>query len=304
MHNPIPVSRIVEYLGNDIIAVYGNSDNYRVTYLRDLPHVDEFTLDWINPSRPEKQQMAEASKAKVIVANSEITYSERLQQQKKVILVVENPKLAVAKVGNRFFVKRPQPGIHPSAVVHPEAKLGKNVFVGPNATVGKCTIGDDVMIHANAVICDGIIIKNNVIIKPGAVLGSGGFGFEHNQNSELIKFPQVGNLIIEDNVEIGSNSTIDKGSLSNTIIGNGSKISSQCHISHNVILGKNVVITANVMISGSTIIEDNVWIAPNATLRGHRKIGKESIIGMGSVVTKDVPAGETWIGNPARKLNK
>ena len=126
-----------------------------------------------------------------------------------------------------------------------------------------------------------------------------GFG-----DGRWIKFPQIGKLIIKNDVEIGSNTCIDRGALSDTIIGPGTKINNLCHIAHNVKIGSNVIIAALVNISGSSIIEDNVWIAPSAALRGHQRIGEGAIIGTGAIVTKNVPPGETWIGNPARKLIK
>lgn len=304
MHKPIPVTRIIEFLGNQIKAVYGNPDKFRVSYLRDLPHVDEFTLDWINPARPEKQQMAETSKAKVIVANSEVSYTENLRHQNKVILVVKNPKLAVAKVGNEFFVERPQPGIHPTAVLHPDVKLGKNVFIGPHTSIGKCNIGNDVVIHAGVTLYDNVTIKNNVLIHAGSVIGTDGLGCEREKDGKLVKFPHFGGVIINDNVEIGANCQIAKGALSDTVIGKGTKINVGCFIAHNTILGINVWLSPRVNITGSVKIGNNVTIFSGAIIREQKRIGKDAVVGMGAVVTKDVPAGETWIGNPARKLNK
>ena len=111
-------------------------------------------------------------------------------------------------------------------------------------------------------------------------------------------------LEIGDNVEVGANTCIDRGALSNTIIGNHTKINNLCHIAHNNKIGRNVVITGCVNVSGSNVIDDNVWIAPNASVRGYIHLGKGCIVGMGAVVTKNIPDGETWIGNPARKLEK
>jgi len=145
-------------------------------------------------------------------------------------------------------------------------------------------------------------IGNNCIIKSGVVLGTEGFGFEKDNEGNLFRFPQLGGLLIGDFVEIGANTTVDRGALSDTIIGNHTKINNLCHIAHNNNIGCNVVIAGCVNISGSSTIEDNVWIAPNASIRGWLHIGENAIIGMGAVVTKNVPAGETWVGNPARKF--
>ena len=299
----ISIKEIISYYEQDIIQVFGAYEDMHVMYLREPSKVDIHTLDWINHRRNDKQQMAENSPARVIITDSTVNYSEKLRLQKKILIQVEIPKLVVAKIGNHFFKESLQPTIHKTAIIHPKAKIGKNVYIGPYVTIGNCIIGDNAIIHNGVSINDHVTIGNNVVIKPGANLGYDGFGFEKQTDGNLIRFPQLGKLIIQDYVEIGSNTCIDKGSLSDTIIGYGTKINNLCHIAHNVITGKNVVITAQVNISGSTNIEDDVWIAPNASLRGHQTIGKGAIIGMGSVVTKDVPAGETWVGNPAKKLN-
>ncbi|HPQ13565.1 MAG TPA: UDP-3-O-(3-hydroxymyristoyl)glucosamine N-acyltransferase [Paludibacteraceae bacterium] len=304
MEKNVDLKDIISFLESELMAVYGELDSLVVRHLRDPEHVDEFTLDWINPAKQEKQKVAEASKAKVIIVDKEVVFSETLKNQGKVLLVVDNPKLAISKVGNEFFVEKSTPGIHPSAIIHPDAKIGENVFVGANTVIENCTIGDDTIIDANVHIYSPVIIGKHCVVKSGAVLGGMGFGFEKDENGNLFRFPQIGNLFIGDYVEIGANTCIDRGALSDTIIGDYCKINNLCHIAHNNKIGKNVVITAQVNISGSNVIEDDVWIAPNATIRGWITIGKGATIGMGSVVTKDVPAGETWVGNPARKLEK
>lgn len=300
----VSLNKIIEFLSDELIDVYGEPESIIVKHLRDPEHVDEFTLDWINTSKQEKQKVAEASKAKVIIADKEVVFSETLKNQRKVLLVVDNPKLAIAKVGNEFFVEKATPGIHPSAVIHPDAQIGENVFVGANTVIENCTIGDDTIIDANVHIYSPVIIGKHCSVKSGAVLGGMGFGFEKDENGNLFRFPQIGNLFIGDYVEIGANTCIDRGALSDTVIGDYCKISNLCQIAHNNKIGKNVVITAQVNISGSNVIENDVWIAPNASIRGWLTIGKGATIGMGAVVTKDVPAGETWVGNPARKLEK
>ena len=300
----IDLKDIISFLESELMAVYGEPDSVVVRHLRDPEHVDEFTLDWINPLKPDKQKIAETSKAKVIIADKEVVFSETLKNQEKVLLVVDNPKLAIAKIGNEFFVEKPTPGIHPSAVIHPDAKIGENVFIGANTVIENCTIGDDTIIDANVHIYSPVIIGKHCVVKSGAVLGGMGFGFEKDENGNLFRFPQIGNLFIGDYVEIGANTCIDRGALSDTVIGDYCKINNLCHIAHNNKIGKNVVITAQVNISGSSVIENEVWIAPNASIRGWLTIGEGATIGMGAVVTKDVPAGETWVGNPARKLEK
>jgi UDP-3-O-[3-hydroxymyristoyl] glucosamine N-acyltransferase len=304
MKKIVALRDIIKFLGSDVKIVYGNPFGVNVHYLKDPENVDEYTLDWIGVQKKEKQKIAENSKARVILVSHDLQYSTEVEKQEKILLVVNNPKLALAQVGNEFFVNKLKPEIHRTAIVDPEAQIGIDVYIGANAVIGKCSIGDKTVIYPFVAINDDVVIGRNAIIKSGVRLGYEGFGFEKQEDGSLLKFPQVGKLIIGDFVEIGANTCIDKGALSDTIIGNGTKINNLCHIAHNVQIGKNVIVTSHVSISGSSTIEDDVWIAPNASLRGHQIIGKGAVLGMGAVVVKDVPAGETWIGNPAHKLEK
>ena len=127
---------------------------------------------------------------------------------------------------------------------------------------------------------------------------------ERDADGNKFRFPQIGGLIIGDDVEVGANTCIDRGALSDTIIGDHTKINNLCHIAHNNKIGKNVTITGCVNVSGSNVIEDDVWIAPNASIRGYIHLGKACTVGMGAVATKDIPSGETWVGNPARCFRK
>ena len=133
-------------------------------------------------------------------------------------------------------------------------------------------------------------------------LGGSGFGFERDEKGNKFRFPQIGSVRIGDDVEIGSQTCIDRGALSDTVIGDHTKINNLCHIAHNNKIGQNVTITGCVNLSGGNIIEDDVWIAPNASLVGYVHLGEKATIGMGAVVVKDVPAREVWVGNPAKKL--
>ena len=304
MNKQIALQEILDFLCSDIIKVFGNLKGVYISHLKPSEAVDEDTLDWTNSINPDKQAIAENSKAKVILADEAVQYTSLIASQCKTLIIVKNPKMSLLKIGNHFFADRLSPGIHDSAVIHPLAEIGNNFYAGANVSVGNCKIGNNVNLHPNVVINDRVIIGNHVTIKPGAVLGFDGFGYERGENNNLIKFPQLGGLIIRDHVDIGSGCCIDKGSLSDTVIGFNSKINNLCRIAHNVVIGKNVVLAGHVNISGSTIIEDDVWVAPCVCLRGHQTIGRGATLGMGAVVTKDVPPGETWVGNPAKKMEK
>lgn len=296
------VSNIISFLGRDLLGIYGEWENAIINNLADSDHINEESLDWINPSKANKQELAENSLARTLLVDETILFSEVLQKQKKILLVVKHPKRALAQIGNHFFVDKKAPGIHPTAIIDPEAEIGESVCVGAYCVIGKAIVGDNCVIDSHVQIYDDVTIGNHCYIKSGAVLGGAGFGFEKDEEGNKFRFPQLGSLVIGNNVEIGSNTCIDRGALSDTIIGDFTKINNLCHIAHNNRIGCNVTITGCVNISGSNVIEDEVWLAPNSSVRGFVRLGKGCIVGMGAVVTKDIPSGETWVGNPANKL--
>ena len=300
----IHISDIIAFLGDELLAVHGTVSDTFIDNLADVEHTNEHTLDWIIPTKPNKTALAEQSNANVILVDSEVDYTQGMIDGGKILLVVRSPKRALAEIGNYFFVKKTVPHIHPTAIIDDEAQIGSDVCIGPYCVIGKANIGDGCVIDSNVRIYDDVTLGRHCHIKAGAVLGGEGFGFEKDENGNKFRFPQLGSLIIGNYVEIGSNTCIDRGALSETIIGDYTKINNLCHIAHNNKIGKNVAITGCVNISGSNVIEDNVWIAPNASIRGFIHLGEGCTVGMGAVVTKDIPAHETWIGNPARKLEK
>jgi len=301
MKKDIIINQIVSFLGEKVLKLSGEIVEFSIRNISSVKNTTNHSLDWISIDNSNKLSYAENSNAKVLICDESVPFSQKLANQSKILIHVADPKYCILEIGQHFFVERPKPNIDISAKIHIDAVIGKNAFIGANVVIGACKIGENVVIHPNVVINDPVIIGNNVTIDPGAVLGYDGFGYEKDNNGNLTQFPQLGMLIIHDNVEIGANTCIDRGALSDTIIGYNTKINNLCHIAHNVVIGKNVIITAQVNISGSTTIEDDVWVAPNSTFRGHQTIGKGATIGMGSVVTKNVPSGETWFGCPAKK---
>lgn len=299
----IYIKDIFTYLGDKVLGVDGLQGDEKETLfidnLADVQHVNDTTLDWVNPAKENKQAIAQGSKARVLLVDEAIQPIDG-----KVLIHVKNPKTTLAEIGNYFFEEKQEPGIHPTAIIHPEAKIGKDVTIGAYCVIGKATIGDYCVIDSNVRIYDSVMMGHHCEIKAGAVLGGAGFGYERDENGNKFRFPQIGSLIMGDYVEVGANTCIDRGALSDTIIGDYTKINNLCHIAHNNIIGKNVSITGCVNVSGGNVIDDDVWIAPNSSLRGYIHLGKGCTLGMGAVATKDIPAGETWVGNPAHKLEK
>lgn len=291
---------IKQYLGA-YHTIIGNERDVRFDKVMPLNQSDEYSLCWLSPLAKDKSELIRSSKAKTIIC--------RLDEQTdeistKVFIKVGNPRLIFARVVKGCFTPPIKYGIHPSASIHAEAVIGDNVYIGPGCVIGKCHIGSHSVLHGNCFVFDHVTIGQHVTIQPNATIGGVGFGYEKNDENEFELFPHTGTVTIEDHVDIGANTCIDRGTLGATRIGEGTKIDNLVHIAHNVNIGRNCAIIAHSMIGGSTVIEDNAWIAPTACLRDGLRIGKNSTVGLGAVVVKSVPDNEIWIGNPAKKYEK
>jgi UDP-3-O-[3-hydroxymyristoyl] glucosamine N-acyltransferase len=192
--------------------------------------------------------------------------------------------------------------IQPYAVIETGANIGENSVIGANSYIGKnVRVGNDCFIHPNVTLRENVIIGERVIIHSGSVIGSDGFGYAFN-NGKFYKIPQIGTVIIGNDVEIGACCTIDRATMGATKIGDGSKIDNLVQIAHNVEIGRNCAIAAQVGISGSTIIGDNVMVGGQAGIIGHLTIGSGSQIAAQSGIAKDIPPETKWLGSPARPL--
>jgi UDP-3-O-[3-hydroxymyristoyl] glucosamine N-acyltransferase len=231
---------------------------------------------------------------------------------------VDDPYFAFAKVMTRWFSNRPRPkGISSKAVVADSAKLGNNVSLGHFAVIGEnvvvgnnvtifqnvsieagSVIGDDCLIHPNVVIYDGSRIGNRCIIHSGVVIGSDGYGFATHEGKHH-KIPQIGIVRIEDDVEIGAGTTIDRAALGETVIGEGTKIDNLVQIGHNVKVGKHCLLVSQVGIAGSTELGDYVAVAGQSGFSGHLKIGNRVQVAAKSAVLDDVPDDTKVMGSPA-----
>ena len=231
---------------------------------------------------------------------------------------VKNPYLAMATVAAKWFASRHRPrGISPLAVVSPSATLGRDVAIGPFATIGDdvvlgdgvtiyqhvsiepgCTIGDETTIYPLVSIYERTAIGRRCILHSGVVVGSDGYGFA-TEGGRHHKVPQIGRVRIEDDVEIGSNTTIDRGTIGETVIGEGTKIDNLVQIGHGVKIGKHCLLVAQVGIAGSTELGDYVVAAGQSGFSGHLKIGSRAQIAAKSAVLHDVAEGAKVMGSPA-----
>lgn len=186
------------------------------------------------------------------------------------------------------------------AVIGDHAIIGENTAILPGAYIGdNVTIGEHCRIHPYAVIYDNTVIGNHVVIHSGAIIGADGFGYKFRNNAH-VKVPQVGNVVIEDHVEIGANSCIDRGALGSTVIGLGSKIDNLVQIGHNNKVGKHVIMCGHTGVSGSCTIEDYAILAGSSGIADHVTIGKGAVILARSGVAGDVAPGSTMFGSPAK----
>lgn len=237
---------------------------------------------------------------------------------------VKNPNVALQKFVITFL--KPQfviNGIDPSASIDSTAKIGKNVGIGKNVVISAgCTIEDDTMIFHNTVIMEHVrigkncliypnvtirekcILGNNCIIHSNTVIGSDGFGYILNEKGEYEKVPQIGNVVLEDDVELGSNVSIDRAAFGSTLIKKGVKIDNLVQVAHNVVIGEHTAIAAQAGISGSTKIGKHCMIAGQAGFVGHIEIADQVIIGAQSGVSKAIEKPGKYRGSPAQEMSQ
>jgi len=242
------------------------------------------------------------------------------------LVEVARPKLAFALVAEVLHPPRRRAGArHPTAIVAETAQVGEDVFIGERVVVGErvrvgrgtqilagavveddVALGDDCVIHPNVVLYAGAQVGNRVVLHAGAVVGADGFGYVRDGARGYHKFPQVGAVVIEDDVEIGANSCVDRGALGETRIGRGTKLDNLVQVAHNVRIGERVVIAAQTGISGSTVIESDAVVGGQVGMGDHARVGAGAVIGSkaGVLPGKIVRAGAVVWGVPVRPLDE
>jgi len=257
--------------------------------------------------------LAEKSAASAIIVDQSVSASP------KVLIRVANPRVAFARTLALFF---PEPifkaGVHPTAVIAKSAKVDSTAHVGPHCVVGEnvfvgaravlqggdhigdnSKIGDDTRIFPNVTVYPETKIGDRVRIHSGSVIGADGFGYVPDGGVHL-KVPQIGHVIICDDVELGANVTVDRGALGPTIIGKGSKVDNLVQIGHNVVLGEHCIVVSQVGIAGSTKLGHSVTLGGQVGVGGHLKIGNNVSVAAQAGVMHDIPDGEKWMGAPAQ----
>ena len=303
---------------NDVCLILGvkkQKKNTEIKDIKDLINADKNEISFFNSIK--YSDFLKKTKAKYIITNKKY---KNLFNENHCPIFVDNILLSVSKITKFLYPDSLNDAVDlslcaPKIKDYKKVKFGQNVLIGKNVKVGNSTlIGHNSIIESNVRIGSKCIIGNNVIIKnsiignnvrvlDGAIIGKKGFGFfpEKNKNT---RYPHIGMVIIDDNVEIGCNNTIDRGSLSNTTIGKNTFIDNQVHIAHNVNIGNNCVITGQVGFAGSSKIGNKVSIGGQTGISGHLKIGNNVQIGGGSGVVKNIPDNSKVMGYPAKDIRK
>jgi len=261
---------------------------------------------------PEYLARAEQSAASAIIVDGDFA-------SKKILIRVPNARIGFAKALALFFPEPALPaGVHPTAVIAPSAQVDPTAHIGPYCVVHEKVrigarsvlqggnhigigvhLGEDVNLFPNVTIYARSEIGNRVRIHAGTVVGSDGFGYVQD-NGVHRKVPQIGNVIIRDDVEIGANVSIDRGALGPTVIGKGTKIDNLVQIAHNVVIGDGCLVISQVGIAGSTKIGNYTILAGQAGIAGHLKIGNRVTVAAQSGIMNNIPDGEKWLGSPAQ----
>jgi UDP-3-O-[3-hydroxymyristoyl] glucosamine N-acyltransferase len=222
------------------------------------------------------------------------------------LLVVDEPRIVFARILAQFFshleLQLP-PGIDRSAHVDSSARIDANVTIGPFCFIGsEVVIGEGTALHSGVVVHSRSVVGRNCIFQSNAVVGSRGFGFVRKSDGSLLHFPQIGRVIIEDEVEIGACTTVDRPGLGTTRVLRGTKIDNLCHVGHNAQVGPHAIVTACTEIGAGVVVGEGAWLGPNSCSIEGVSIGARSLVGIGATVLKDVAAGVVVAGSPAEPI--
>jgi len=230
----------------------------------------------------------------------------QVQKQQQCLVFLENPRLILMRIIKLIYKEKKSEllGVSPKAIVSKTAIIGKNCSIGEFCVIGdNCEVGDNTTIYDRVSILPNTRIGRNCIIQPGVVIGAEGFSYErHHETMELERFPHIGGVEIGDDVEICSNCSIACGSISDTVIGKGTKLDALVHVAHNVEIGENCALTAGVIIGGSTVIGNTCWLGLNSTLKHKIKIGNKVIVGSGASVIGNIEDEDIVAGVPAKSI--
>ena len=312
-HGPFNISELISLV---------NSNETKIQIDKEIININD-----LNSAKEGEITFFHSKKYKDIAKKTKASFCLTTELLKKelpkscIAVVVDNVLVSTSKITSLFYPQSINDDFDETATIIENTKLknkvifGKNVLIGENVSIGNnCKIGHNTIIEKNVIIGDdcsigsnnvirNTLIKNNVKILDNCVIGKHGFGFFPIKNKNL-RYPHIGIVLIEDNCEIGCGATIDRGSMSNTVIGKNTYLDNQIHIAHNVKIGENSIIAGQVGIAGSSIIGNNVKIGGQAGISGHLNIGNNVEIGGGSGVIRDIPDNKKVMGYPAKNIRE
>lgn len=314
----ISTTQLVDEFANIVIDTHGTPTEF--DRIASFENSGADNLVFIQSAKQLPKQAA------VIITKSDVA-EEIKAQTSSYIICVADPRLAQAKIGQHFDDYQSEDSewsrIHPSAVIHESSVLSDNCRIGPNVVIGaNCSIGDAVIIRANSVIEHDVVIGSNsiihacvnigyesqigqnVIIKSGAVIGGEGYGFAVDSNNIYHRIPHTGNVILEDDVRIGSNTCIDRGTYGSTHIHRGVKIDNLCHIAHNCVIEEDALLISMCGISGSNHIGKRAILSGQTGTLDHINIADDAVLVHRAGVSQDVASGGVWAGTPPRPLKE
>lgn len=294
------VQEIIKVVGENSKIL--NENNFqKIQQFKSIDVADIGDMTFCVHSNSNGIEMINQSNATIILCPQDISLDKI--HSTSLLILVKNPRLSFIKCMDKFVIKKKISGIDENSIIHTN-NIGKNVSIGPYCYIEKdVVIGDNCVVFSGVQIYDGTKIGKNVKIYPSVVIGDANFGPQRDESMILETSEHLGGIIIGKNVEIGSNTSILPGMLDDTVIDDGTKISSQVYIGSGMKIGKNCNITGQTFFGGMSILEDNVYVAPGSTVRNKVRIGKNAFVGMGSVVVKDIPKDSTVIGIPAKQIN-
>jgi UDP-3-O-[3-hydroxymyristoyl] glucosamine N-acyltransferase len=282
--------------------VLGSVDGY-ISQADPVSDASESSISFCVETNADALDTIRKSRARVIICSDTLEFIEE-DFKGKMLILVSNPRLAFTRVLKTHFQEKVKYGIDSTSVIDKHARIHPNVFIGPHCYIGKCQIDEGTVIHGHVHIYSGVKIGKRVIINAGTVIGTEGMSFATNERGEREFFPHLHGVIIEDDVWIGANASITRGVLRDTIIGQGTKIGAYCNIGHHTTIGKHCLIIVNTVTGGGCNIGDYTQISLGVCIRDRVTIGSNTIIGMGSVVTKDIGDGWVAYGIPAKEIKR
>lgn len=294
------ISEILSYLNNRNYSYsYFGSKDITIHDYCSIKNLKEDAITWIKNLESYDLRVIDKNKGVLVITNKVVDENKIIGYN---LISCDNPKEVFFDILYHFFKASSQNIIEKSSTIK-TMNIGVNISIGHNCYISEdVIIGDNVVIRNNVVIECKTTIGDNTIIHSGVIIGADGFGYYEDKNNNIHKVPHFGGVFIGKNVEIGANTCIDRGTLDDTIIEDNVKIDNLCHIAHNVHIMENSYIIAMSMLGGSCIIQKGVYVAPGVLVMNQVNIGEGSILGMGSVVTKNVESNKVVVGVPAKAI--